>query len=663
MTLIKKFAAPLGVMAMVAVMALSLVAQTPRTASAAQAAGEPCRAAANTTSTILGNSGSTGAITSVNSGSTTTMRIHFDDLNAANTIRLRVGSGSVNGQAATAQDLFFTSIDAGAQLCGTSGLAQTGDGDAVLTAADDAYIQFSFAAPTLPSGIQSQLVKFEVDGNNDGDFTDVNDATYFLTVATAASSITVGAPDDANISATAANTDAGGAAIVATVRDASGTAIVGTTVDVVTTAGGLDQSGAAGTCDANNAAGTADTTAGNLSQACSATTDANGQVIPTLYGLGNGGTATVTFTVRGTSVQGTQTVIISALPATLEVSGRRTNSATSFVAKGVLRNTDSTTATEGADELFIAAVAKDASGNVVGSGNVTFTITGPAGNTVIFVAAAEQLTLTGTACSVSGANTTSCIDAIEAAAAGASTPSHAVAVIDIDNATTSPEPVGEYTVTATIAGNNATVTGTFKFMMVKAPASLSIADIGNVDLGGNKAVAITCKDADGNACPGGSIITVNVSNTNLIAQNASTGTTGTQVADLRTNDSGVATVTLIGVTPGTTNIVANVGTVTAVKPATVGTTQVTTPTTPTTPTTGGSTFSVAPVAGLTFTQFGGTIAQLSTASTAAGVKTVSATVGGKMLTFVVGAPDFVNAAFVAAFPSGIPANTIVVAAK
>lgn len=654
MTLIKKFSAPLIAVALVAMMAVSLVGQTPRTASAAQVAGEPCRAVANATSTLLGNATSTGAVTSVNSGSTATLRIHLDDLNAANTIRLRVGGGSVNGAAASgSSDLFFTSIIGAGQLCAASGLGQTSDADAVLAAANDAYIQFSFTAPTLPSGIQSQLVKFEVDGNNDNDFADVQDGTYFLTVATSASSLTVGTPDDLNISATAAGTDAAGSAIVVTVRDASGTAIVGATVDVVTTAGGLDQSGAAGTCDANNAAGTGDVAPGNLTQACAAQTDANGQIIPTLYGLGAGGTATVTFTVRGTGVTGSTTVIISALPKTLEVSGRRTNAATSFIAKSIVENVDSSTTNR--DELMIAAVAKDANGNVVGAGNVTFTLTGPAGNTVLLGGApGETMTVTGTACSVSGAGTNSCIDAIEASAVGASTPSHAVAAVDIDS--TTGEPLGTYTVTATVAGNNETITGTFTFTLSKIPASLTIGDIPTVGLGQAQSVGITCKDTDGNPCAMGTLVQVNVSNANLIAQNTATGTTGVTVADLTTNATGVATVSLIGVTSGTTNIVANVGTVTAVKMAVVGTGPVTPPPAAGTGFSGGT---IAP-AGVSIVSYTGTTTQLNTDGTTAKIVSVTATVGGKMITFVIGAPAFVNTDFNAAFPTGLSATLVIV---
>ena len=49
----------------------------------------------------------------------------------------------------------------------------------------------------------------------------------------------------------------------------------------------------------------------------------------------------------------------------------------------------------------------------------------------------------------------------------------------------------------------------------------------------------------------------------------------------------------------------------------------------------------------------GTIAELNAAGLAANAITISATVNGRLLTYVVGAPDFVNAEFAAAFPSGL----------
>lgn len=422
--------------------------------------------------------------------------------------------------------------------------------------------------------------------------------------------------------------------LTATFVDASGNApLPGGTVNITTNLGTL-------TAPTNGATAGQSITGASL--------PVGGVFAVTLNGSGVGGPATVTFSVGAVSAN--KVISVTGTAATLELSGRRTNSATSFSAKGVVRNTDSTTAAEGQDELFVAGVAKDSLGNVLSGGTVTFTLTGPAGHTVTWAAAAEQLTLTGATC---GGGSNVCIDAIQGGAFGDTTPAHAVAVIDVD----SEQPVGTYTVTATIPGDaGATITGTMTFKLVKAPASLTIGTIATVGLGSTVSVPITCKDADGNACPSGTFVTINVSNANLIAQNPVTGTTGTSIAaDIRTNDAGTANVNLIGVTSGTTNIVANVGTVTAVAAATVGTG-------PTPPPAGPSGFSGATISptGITIVSYTGSTEKLGTDSATAKVVSVSATVGGKLITFVVGAPAFVNAEFNAAFPTGLTAALVIV---
>lgn len=67
---------------------------------------------------------------------------------------------------------------------------------------------------------------------------------------------------------------------------------------------------------------------------------------------------------------------------------------------------------------------------------------------------------------------------------------------------------------------------------------------------------------------------------------------------------------------------------------------------------------IAP-AGLSFAAFTGSTAQLAAAAASAKATTIAATVNGRMLAYVVGAPAFVNAEFLAAFPSGLT-NTLVV---
>lgn len=64
--------------------------------------------------------------------------------------------------------------------------------------------------------------------------------------------------------------------------------------------------------------------------------------------------------------------------------------------------------------------------------------------------------------------------------------------------------------------------------------------------------------------------------------------------------------------------------------------------------------------GVSIVSFTGTTAQLNTVAAAAKVITVSTAVGGKMLSFVVGAPAFVNTEFNAAYPMGLNGTLVIV---
>ncbi len=69
--------------------------------------------------------------------------------------------------------------------------------------------------------------------------------------------------------------------------------------------------------------------------------------------------------------------------------------------------------------------------------------------------------------------------------------------------------------------------------------------------------------------------------------------------------------------------------------------------------------SISP-SGLSIVSFTGTTAQLNSAGASAKVSAVTATTGGRMLTYVIGAPSFVNADFEAAFPSGLTGTLVIV---
>lgn len=86
-----------------------------------------------------------------------------------------------------------------------------------------------------------------------------------------------------------------------------------------------------------------------------------------------------------------------------------------------------------------------------------------------------------------------------------------------------------------------------------------------------------------------------------------------------------------------------------------------TTTTTTTPTGTDGTFigSIAQ-SGVSLASFTGSTDQLDTAAAAVKATSVSATAGGKLLTFVVKAPAFVNSAFIEAFPMGLKGALVIV---
>ena len=397
---------------------------------------------------------------------------------------------------------------------------------------------------------------------------------------------------------------------------------------------------------------------GTGTQQTTGTIPVGGVFAVTLNGSGLGGTSTVTCAVGAVSVA--KTVTISGLGSTMTLTTVRSNGTTGLVAKGNIRGTDSTT---DQDELIVVAVVKDANGNVVGSGNVQFTLSTPAGSTVVLAnsAGAETLTATagthvGTSCSVSGTGTLICVDAIEAGVGGGTLVPAASAYIDVDSAAAFPEPSGTYTITGRFTNSdNTIVTATATFTVGLPVATITFGVIPTIPVGGTASLPFTVADSAGGVPVAGSLVTITVSNLSLLVQTA-TGATG-QAGDVRTSATGTGSITLIGVAAGTSTVVANLGTVTAIANVTVGV--VAPPVTPLPAGTGFSGGTIAP-AGVSIVSFTGTTAQLGTAGTTAKVVSATATVGGKMITYVVGAPDFVNAEFNAAFPTGLSATLMIV---
>ena len=123
----------------------------------------------------------------------------------------------------------------------------------------------------------------------------------------------------------------------------------------------------------------------------------------------------------------------------------------------------------------------------------------------------------------------------------------AIAILDVDKASTAPMPAGTYTVTATHGSGTTKKTATATFTVGAAASTISIADIASTTVGGTTSIVATAKDASGNMVADGTQITISASSANLLLK-TSTGTTGSAVTVGSSN--GAITVTGIGLLAG-----------------------------------------------------------------------------------------------------------------
>jgi len=387
----------------------------------------------------------------------------------------------------------------------------------------------------------------------------VKQLSITFTAATATpvlTTLTLGTPSPTAIAG------AGGAASTITVnlKDQNALAVAsGKTVTVSTDEGVIDSNGT--TCDTD-----ADGNKDSGSDASCTFTWTGTQVSVSLWGIGNTGTATVTVkaTPFGTTtpVKSTKSVTLTGgSVSTLSLGLFNSTSATSAPAAYVIKNVDDQAGADNtSDEIVAVAQAQDANGNyIIPSGNVTFALTNSAGSAVnsILKAAVEDTTIqAGSACSVSVNNVTGkCVDTIEANAklkkAGA------IAILDVDKASTAPLAAGTYTVTATHGSGSTKKTATATFTVGAAASTISIADIASTTVGGTTSIVATAKDASGNLVADGTQITISASSANLLLKTA-TGTTGSAVTVGSSN--GAVTVTGIGLLAGNSQVVATTGT-------------------------------------------------------------------------------------------------------
>ena len=482
--------------------------------------------------------------------------------------------------------------------------------------------------------------------------------TITVTAAQILSSITV-TPTTALIAVAAG----GNADISVRLTDQTGAAFTAaTTVTVATDRGVIASDGT--TCDTS-----ADDTQDAGSDASCTWASTGATVSLELFGTDSPGTATVTITaVQGTTtVTATKTVTLTGgvvNTVTIETASANSTISGAFTAKTIVNDKQSTT---NVDEMIVIVKAFDTNGVAIAptAANVTFTITTAAGanapdfftgtgvlEEAVFAVAAGDFASGGV--SLGGAR---CIDDIDAGAGLVTLLPHAACVIDIDSTTGIPH--GTYTITAEVGTGTALRSATKTITVAGVADTVTVAATpSSIGIGSTARIAATVLDATGKPIADGTVVTFATS-TGLFTTLSTTGTVSTTANTV----AGVAQVDALSLAAGTGQIFAVVGGKTGSVNVTVGSTPtppvVTPPVVPPAGTVGVFTGGTIAPQGVSIVSFTGTVAQLGTAGTAAKVVSASATTGGKMITYVVGAPDFVNAEFNAAFPAGLSATFLI----
>ncbi len=418
------------------------------------------------------------------------------------------------------------------------------------------------------------------------------------------------------VSNTAANT------VVITALDANGTQVLNGTTITVTSSNGTFTTCPGGTVG---------------SGVCTTSVQANGAVTVAVTGSGVSGTQTITATAG--SVTGTATVTLTGTTAgSLALDVRAANPTT-----GAASTTGGakTPARCGAyvlttcNQNIASATVKDAAGNNAPGIVVTWSVT-PADGVVTFVTPQTDTAIT--------TSTSSAVSTILGQArAGIKVATTGVAGTVYTIKATAPTATGTTEATTTITlGDTFSATAAAAVITITAP---------DVAVAGVSTITVDVLGAAGKAVGDGTSVQL-VTSDGAVANVANGQPTGPNPAF---TVNGKATFTFVAPsTPGTINATALISTKAQSKTFAVG------GTTPT-PGTGGS-FSGGTIApsGVSIVSFTGSLTELGTAGTAAKVVSVTATVGGKMITYVVGAPAFVNADFSAAFPTGLSGTLVIV---
>ena len=356
-------------------------------------------------------------------------------------------------------------------------------------------------------------------------------------------------------SVTAALTDQNGAAFAA-----------GTTVTATVTAGAvIDGNGT--TCTLNGDGNGKD--AGSDASCTFSSTGAADEV--NVYGTGVAGSYTLTFsaTALGVTVTATKAITLTGDAVSSLSMDMVSGFAATTVAitnKNIVNDRGVAAGDTKTDEILVVVKALDADGNAIlpATLNVTFATTDADGAVVtgLLDNTAEEIALAaGNACGITiTATLGTCVDNFEAGAGGgtgATARAGAVAVITVDNAATAPRARGTYTVTATwgTGATAKTVSGTF---VVAGPTDAIALTDGTTELGGTVAsLTATATDSDGNPVADGTSVNFAANQNIALLLNA---TTGAQLSGAVVTSAGAASVNVVGVSAGVTDVLGLVST-------------------------------------------------------------------------------------------------------
>ena len=475
-----------------------------------------------------------------------------------------------------------------------------------------------------PAAAGTATVVLRATPANGGSAVVIGTAQVTFTTATAlpgaAASVTI-APTATSVSNTAANTS------VITALDANGNQVLNGTTVTATTSNGTFTTCPGGTTG---------------SGVCTTSIQANGAVTVGITGAGVSGTQTITATV-GSVTQSTTVTLTGATAGSVSVAIRAANPTSGAASSTAGATTPARCGTYAATTCYqniASATVKDAAGNNAPGIVVTWSVT-PADGMVTFVTPQTDTAITQ--------STSSAVSTILGQArAGIKVSTSAVAGAVYTIKATAPTATGTTDASVTV-----TMGDTYSASVEAAKITITAPDMAVASAG---SITVDVLGAAGKPVGDGTQVQL-LTSSGAVANIANGQPTGPNPAF---TVNGKATFTFVSPsTPGPVNATAlistkavstsfNVTAAGAAAPAPSGGT--------------GGSFSGGTIAasGVSIVSFTGTTAQLNTAGAAQKAVSVTATVGGKMLTFVVGAPDFVNAEFNAAFPTGLSGTLVIV---